>query len=250
MLELIQARGKKIAAFANHIQSPHLISTNEFGDVKDTLFKNKTGELNALFKDFFGTDIFKTIDSQHGDEVVMVGDKTPSVIKADGIFEICPINETGKNILALTTGDCPHILLEGDNKYFKIAGGAHSGWKGTALNIVGKSIAKITELGFPRKSLRVALWPGICPNCYKVGRDVKKKLRNYRGYIKQIKKGKWSLDLAGIIKEQLLEAGISDNNIATASLCPHCYRDEEGKPLFYSYRNGDKVARNGLFIMV
>lgn len=250
MLELIPARGKKIAVFTNHIQSPHFISTNDIGDVKNMLFKNETGELNTLFKDIFGTDILKTIDSQHGDGIVIVNGETPSVVKADSIFEICPNNETGKNILALTTGDCPHILVEGSNKHFKIAGGAHSGWKGTALNIVGKSIAKIAEMGFPKKMLKVAVWPGICPNCYEVGHDVKKELRNYRGHIKQIRKGKWSLDLAGIIKEQLLEAGISDNNIATASFCPHCYRDEEKKPLFYSYRNGDKVARNGLFIMV
>ena len=76
--------------------------------------------------------------------------------------------ETGLGLI-VWTADCVPILLEGDG----VIAAVHSGWRGTAADIVGRVVRRFEiEYGVPADRLQAALGPAICGQCYEVGTDV------------------------------------------------------------------------------
>ena len=67
-------------------------------------------------------------------------------------------------ILVIKTADCLPVLIKDDEE--RIVAALHAGWKGLCKGIIFKGIAKIKNLGFNKKNLRVALGPSIGPCCY------------------------------------------------------------------------------------
>lgn len=244
--------GKRIIVF-NGLNSLHFVSTVDYGCVKPPLLLGMDNGLNNRLNNYFGgINNIHAIAAQHGAEIVVLGSPSPkeesAVYECDALFHMHQKNQTSNKILSFTTGDCPYILVEGQNADFKIVGGVHSGWRGTALNIVGQSIAQVYELGFASYQLKIALWSGICPDCYEVGKDVKKELRYYKESFKMSKKGAWKLNLAQIIRKQLNAYGIKNDQIFESGICPRCHRDN-GERIFYSQRE-EEPERNGLFIKI
>lgn len=247
-----KVNGKRCVIF-NDLKSLHFISTADHGCVKPPLLWGVDNGLNDYLAAFFGgVNSIHAIAAQHGAGIVVLGGPSSkeesATYRCDALFHMHQKNQTSNKVLSFTTGDCPYILVEGQNADFKIVGGAHSGWRGTALNIVGQSIARVYELGFASYQLRIALWSGICPDCYEVGKDVKKELRYYKESFKMSKKGAWKLNLAQIIRKQLNAYGIKDDQIFESGICPRCHRDN-GNRIFYSQRE-EEPKRNGLFIKI
>lgn len=246
----LKVNDKKVLVF-DDLDSLHFVSTVHHGCVKGNLFFGADNGLNDYLADFFGgVNNIHAVAAQHGDEIIVLGgpslEEERAIYKCDALFHVQPKNRILNKILSFTTGDCPYILIEGENKDFRIVGGAHSGWRGTALNIVGQSIAQTYMLGFASYQLKIALWSGICKDCYEVGKDVKLALRHHKEGFKMSKRGAWKLNLAQIIRKQLNAAGIKDDQIIESGICPHCHRDNESH-LLYSHRRGE-LERNGLFI--
>lgn len=120
------------------------------------------GEANAV----------AVLEQVHGDGIVEVTDPLGPhvpVAQADASFTTRP-----GVVLAVRTADCVPVLLAGPG----VVAAAHSGWRGTAVDIVGKLVTKLqTRLGVDPASLVAAVGPAISRDAYEVGPEVVDGLR-------------------------------------------------------------------------
>jgi YfiH family protein len=187
------------------------------------------------------------VSQVHGNKVIEVGeqDKGIGVRELDPNIPECDGMVTTSNIALLGFyADCvPLYFFE---PQAKIVGLAHAGWKGTALNINQKILHKIQSLGGSLENCLVAIGPCIGPCCYEVGEEVATVFtKEARGSDLISKSGsdRYSLDLAGVNKSQLIREGICPEHIVQAPFCTACHKD-----LFYSYRREGSTGRMGAFI--
>ena len=150
-----------------------------------------------------------------------------------------------QKIIAANTGDCPYVLLETMVGNIRIIGIAHSGWRGTRLNIAEKLIKSILKMAEHPCRLNIGLLSGICQNCYEVDSNVYDAFsEKYSNYFGLKLNGRWNMNLGGIIKEQIIDAvGFHRLNLEIIHACPFCSKNEKGEPLLYSARRGE-IERN------
>jgi len=167
----------------------------------------------------------------HGDKIIML-DKRP-----DQPFEADALITQQKNLpLGIKVADCQGVLIF-DPKTTSIAA-IHSGWKGSALNIIGKTVKKMEQaFGSDPADLLVGISPSLGPCCAQFS-DPEKELPEFtRPFTKGKNVDFWSLSL-----QQLKEAGVPEGRIEIMKECTNCNTDR-----FFSHRNGDK-GRIAVFI--
>jgi len=128
--------------------------------------------------------------------------------------------------LSVMTADCVPVLLWDEQS--SVIAAAHAGWKGTAKNIVQKTVSAMVELGASVQNIHAYIGPSIGECCYEVGADTANACGCH---------GKTSLELKEINRAQLLTSGINEQNIEQSHLCTSCDNEH-----FFSYRreNGCK----------
>ena len=133
-----------------------------------------------------------------------------------------------KNLyLAISIADCVPAFLYSPDK--KVVAGIHSGWKGTEYKITQKVVQRmINEYGVNPAEMIAYIGPGISVENYEVSKEVAEKF-NPSSY--KLENGKYFLDLKKDIYEQLIRAGLTEENIEVTSHCT--FRDKE---LFHSHR--------------
>jgi YfiH family protein len=136
-----------------------------------------------------------------------------------------------KNLpVAIFTADCLSLFLSDSKK--PALGLIHAGWRSTKENIAAKTIQFMQEIFHTRpEDLYVGFGPGIRNCCY----DVEKDFKNLFGYGLSERNGLYYLDLAGINRKQLLDAGVKDAHIFDPGICTSCRNNE-----FFSYRKEGK----------
>lgn len=148
------------------------------------------------------------------------------------------ITKTPMHTIGVFSADCLPLLIAGKN----CAAAVHAGWRGSKLNIAGKTVKKlVSEYGASVKDLRVFVGPCINECCLEMGNEVFEEFlaadRLYaRFFIK--KENKWHLNLRKLNRYQLCEAGVIDSSILDLDYCTYCEEDN-----FYSFRRQKK--RNG-----
>ncbi len=177
---------------------------------------------------------FASARQVHGAEPAWVraGDSFP-LPAADAIL-------TGEKGLVLTmvAADCALVYII--DKREQVIALVHAGWRGTAAGIIKNTISSLkSKTASLPENMLAAISPCIGPCCFQVGEDVCAAVGPGAEdlFVSAPKKGKWFLDLAGLIKRRLLAEGIPARNIETANLCTSC--NEE---LFYSYRRDKGIA--------
>ena len=93
----------------------------------------------------------------------------------------------------------------------------------------------VNEFGSNTETLKCAIGPAISFCCYNVGEEdlqkMKETVKNFDG-LSEIRQGNIYINLKGINKQQLVEAGVKPENIDVCPYCTVCNND-----LFFSYRN-------------
>ena len=139
-----------------------------------------------------------------------------------------------KNVpLMCYSADCVPTLL--CDPVRSMIGAVHGGWRGTAGNIVEKAVGVMKEHGSNEKDILAFIGPAIGMCCYEVSLDVAERFFEYEDFVLEKENGKYMLDLKNITREQLKNAGLSDENIENSDICTSC-RNED----FFSHR-----AQNG-----
>lgn len=73
--------------------------------------------------------------------------------------------------LAVFTADCTPVLLQ--DRRTGAVGAVHAGWRGTALDLAGKTAqAMCDQLGCRMEDIRAAIGPNIGPCCFETGPEV------------------------------------------------------------------------------
>jgi hypothetical protein len=133
----------------------------------------------------------------------------------------------------------------------RVIAAVHAGWRSTVAGITAKAVGLMADaFGCNPADIRAALGPAIGKCCFEVGPEVVGAVRDAFGfaddYIETKADGKGMLDLAGLNRKVLVEAGLPDAGISSADLCTYC-RDD----LFYSYRRqGELTGRMLAGIMI
>ncbi|MCD6374514.1 MAG: peptidoglycan editing factor PgeF [Caldisericaceae bacterium] len=152
------------------------------------------------------------------------------IVNKPGIVSNCDALITNQKNLFLTvqTADCFPVFIFDPLK--KVVALVHSGWRGTAQNIVGRTIKKMEKnFGCKAVDLLVAIGPGVQQTCYQVD----EKTANYfqQRFLQPDGPGHFKLDVQSKIIAQLKECRVPESQIEWDSQCTHC-----AKEAYYSYR--------------
>jgi YfiH family protein len=191
----------------------------------------------------------------HGNQVITPQDlptdnaDTDTLPAADAVMSLAP-----QQAVWVCTADCTPVLIA-DAQTGQVAA-VHAGWRGTALQIVPTTIAKMQMQGSELNHLRVAMGPAISGPVYQVttqvAAEVGRSLAAMHPAISTLNEtdtiaylqalaappvlpdpqpGRVRLDVRRINALQLAALGIPDEQVAIA---PHCTFQEPER--FFSYR--------------
>jgi len=129
--------------------------------------------------------------------------------------------------VGVKTADCVPILLV--DSTHQVVAAVHAGWRGSAENIVGATVAELAAGWNTRpENLRAAVGPSIGGCCYEVGTEVARRFATWRPEMRHVE-GPVRLDLRAVNEIQLRAAGVS--NIWISQECTFCVPGR-----FYSFR--------------
>jgi YfiH family protein len=151
--------------------------------------------------------------------------------------------------LCVKTADCVPIFLVDPCR--RIIANVHAGWKGTALNIMGKVIGTMSKrFGSRIGEIIAVIGPAIGACCYEVDERVIRATAPWNDVSatrrSASEEDRWMLDLPLINHQQAVRAGIPDQNISLINLCTSCRED-----LFFSHRRDHgRTGRQVHFVML
>jgi hypothetical protein len=186
-------------------------------------------------------DVYLPIQ-RHTDKVQVVKENLDQMI-ADAVLT----NRKGL-LIGVKVADCVPILFSDTKK--SVVGAVHAGWRGTASQIVKKTIKlMIEDFGSSPENIKLALGPSIRWSCYHVGHEVKEAIyeSTRKGDYYLLRDGKYCVDLSSANMYQAISMGIPEENIWVSHECTYCNPEE-----FYSYRymktlNGSQGGFIGIF---
>lgn len=170
-------------------------------------------------------------DQLHGATVLELDSKPATMPRCDGFM-------TNKSDLPMMVkvADCQGLLLY--DPVTHSAAAIHSGWRGSAQNIIGKAVKKMRKTyGVNPADLLAAISPSLGPCCAQFS-DPKNELPRFcHPFIMPNN----HVDFWKLSKLQLQDVGVPEKNIEVAGICTKC---RSGYP---SHRNGDS-RRMGVFV--
>jgi len=140
-------------------------------------------------------------------------------------------------MLGILTADCvPVFLFDPEHRAI---GMAHAGWRGTAKNIVPRTLRQMTRQYGTRPA---AVLAGLGPHITRRNYEVDKKTAACLGVTAR---GKVRVDLGQILRQQLTVAGVKKRNITQSGICTY------GSRQLYSYRRqGIRAGRMLSFLLL
>lgn len=213
------------------------------GDTKENIMKNYEKVFSILETDAEKTvkskqthsDIVLCVDSDFGGEGII---KEQRFFEADGLMTSDP-----DMTLLVFYADCVPVIIA--DKASKTVCAVHSGWRGTRANIVKNAVTKLIEnQGSAPENLFAAIGPAIGVCHFEVQKNVYDEFIQTKNAVCTCSSdGKYFINLAHTVKNQLSDCGIPEENIALADICTYCDQS------LYSYRReGESAGRMAAFI--
>ncbi len=169
----------------------------------------------------------------HGNTVTFVcgEDAGKTVVDTDAL-----ITNVRGLVLTITVADCfPVWFVDTEHR---VVGLAHAGWRGVASGIPIMTLARMLQLGGEFATTHVRIGPGIRA-CHFEVQDNGIVLPQFEAWESHIirREGRFFIDLPGVIREQLLHAGVLPEHLEIDPACTFCDANR-----FFSFRR-DKPAR-------
>lgn len=173
--------------------------------------------------------------------VLLSGEESPFYdmekrVSADGIVS----REAGR-IFGVFTADCVGIILA--DKKTKTVAAVHSGWRSTAMHIAKEAVKKMEEMGASPEDIYVSIGPHIRDCCFEVKEDA---YLNFPEKYRVIRDNKVFINLSQVIKDDLITAGVKEENISESPLCTCCNNHE----FFSSRAQKGKMGLSGAFVRI
>ena len=172
----------------------------------------------------------------HEADVLVLSEKNGDVNKTESLNPVeadaIITDITGLTLLILVADCQPVLLYDFTNK---VVANIHSGWRGSVLNIIGKTVDAMAEnFGTSPEDVVAGIGPSLGPCC-----------AEFTHYRKEIPNDYWKykndldhFDFWAISRDQLLLKGVKKENIVTGNICTKCNTDT-----FYSYRKEKTTGR-------
>lgn len=183
-------------------------------------------EKNREFlKEKLSVDTIFTAKQTHSDNIEIIKNNQSFYDNTDALISDIP-----DSLMMLNFADCVPIILYSikDNS----AAVVHAGWRGSASEIVVKTVNKMQNiLNVNPENIIALIGPAIGKCCFETEEDVFNKLikdKQAKDLYLQ-KNNKYLIDLKLLNKYQLLSVGV--NNIDMCDYCTSCMSE-----IFFSYR--------------
>ncbi|MBW2623475.1 MAG: laccase domain-containing protein [Deltaproteobacteria bacterium] len=164
----------------------------------------------------------------HGDRSLVV--KTNPAPEGLAGYDALITRENGLGLL-ITVADCQGVVLYDPRQ--QVLALAHNGWRGSVVNILGKTVARlVNEFSVNPGDILAGISPSLGPCCAEFIHYEKELPEDFQEY----HVGDHHFDFWTISSDQLMETGIRPENIEVAGVCTKCSHE------FFSYRR-DKTAR-------
>ncbi len=164
------------------------------------------------------------------------------VVNKPGIYQNTDgiITKNKDLILSIQVADCvPIFIVDPENQLYGLM---HAGWRGVTNGIVENGIAKLKSLGSNEKNLCIILGPSIQKCCFEVGLEVAIQFPD--NFIHSGKGDKSFVDLAGVIRDKMIESGLSSDSIINMDECTSCLSEK-----YYSFRREGSKAKRMIAIL-
>lgn len=171
----------------------------------------------------------------HSDLILLADGHSGCMGQGDALVLTKPGHRIG-----VRTADCVPLLIADPNSHTVAA--VHAGWRGTAADIAGKTIRRLSDFNAKSEDLLVAIGPCIGECCFEVGPELEQFFRSIFPDRTDFRR----IDLAEANRRQLIAAGVRRENIDVSGLCTRCGAEE-----FHSFRrdreaSGRMVAAIGM----
>lgn len=131
--------------------------------------------------------------------------------------------------IGATVADCLPVWFWDETQ--QVVGIVHAGWRGAQAGIVPLMAQKLQqEFGCLPENISAAIGPCIQQCHFAVRQDVLDQFLTYPQFV-AARDNQTFLDLPGIVREQLLQEGISPTNLTTSDECTTCLTEK-----YFSYR--------------
>lgn len=139
-------------------------------------------------------------------------------------------------LLAISVADCvPVFLVDPDHRAI---GTVHAGWRGTAMGVLERAIARMVErFGTRPATMHLHCGPAICGECYEVGPEVHAALQPSRS----VPTAPAPIDLRAVLLERAAAVGIAPERSTVSTHCTRC-----GPGYFFSHRAGSPARQMGV----
>lgn len=193
----------------------------------------------AIIKDTLCAKELVTMKQVHrtGIFVIRAGDdrcrvQTPS---ADAVITNVP-----DLAVLVKQADCQGVILFDPDR--SVLAVVHCGWRGNVANILAKVVARMKgEFGCEECDLLACIGPSLGPCCAEF---VDHKMIFPEAF-QAFRVNTIYFDLKAVSRRQLLDAGLTQENIQISDICTRCRTD-----LFYSYRGEGTTGRFGTVAML
>lgn len=201
-------------------------------NIKESYFETQSFNNDSIYlsrkklETFFSKD-FESFyyQKQIHSDIVLIDNNNSKIQESDSIIS----NKIGR-LYNTSIADCQSILVY--DAINNAISAIHSGWKGTKLNIVGKTINKMkVTYGSNPSNLLIYLSPSASVDNYEVGEEFKDIFPKTTARIE----GKYYFDNRSEILKQLLDSGVLKNNIESYNECTitnnrfHSHRRDRSK---------------------
>jgi YfiH family protein len=166
----------------------------------------------------------------HGAEalVLAAGDdyapKSPGSVRA-GYDAI--VGRSGRSLM-IRVADCQAVILA--DPATRLVAVVHSGWRGSAANVLGRTVEAMRSLGAEPAGMLAAVGPSLGPCCAEMVNhrsELPEELWRFKGPKPD------HFDFWAASRHQLAMAGVPEASVEIAGICTRC------APGFFSYRRGD-----------
>lgn len=183
----------------------------------------------------------------HGDVVrgVDEGDIKADLL-AQTLFEADGLTTDRPGVaLAIFSADCVPILFF--DPVARAVGACHAGWRGTAAAIAAKTVRAMAQrYGCKAEDIHCAIGPAIGPCCFETDGDVPEAMKTALGDLAapyMSKTGeKWQVDLKGINRALLLDAGVGEEHIDLSGECTCCEHERYWSHRYTKGLRGSQAA--------
>jgi purine-nucleoside/S-methyl-5'-thioadenosine phosphorylase / adenosine deaminase len=219
----------------------HVIHSDRHGGISPSPFRSlnlsygvgddfrSVTENRKRFKTRLAVKYLLSAKQVHGDSLFVAEKELNEDLEVEG-YDALITDRAGIGLM-IQQADCQAVTLF-DPAHSAIAA-IHCGWKGSVLNILGKTVAAMSvHYGSQPSALQATISPSLGPCCAEFihhGRELPLSFLAFQGKENYF-------DFWQISKMQLIEAGLDGSNIRIAGQCTSCSADH------FSYR---RACRQG-----